>query len=277
MGAVAHSFVRDGKRYFVPPTALGFDDFAGRGILLSRYHKEIFTHWTPPTYMYQFCSGGHAKMLRYHIGNSYFAHIDLRDFFEHISDTKIYRALRRIGLPHSKSYSLAGESTIIQGGRHVLPRGFHQSSLLAALVLDQSLVGSSIRRGVFSSAVTCYCDDIVISSKDYNKLFHDFIAVRSLIERTNFSINKEKSLPPNTYTICFNIILSNNELAFTDSRLAQFVITGQKYQEWCKNRRHNFEELYMKLIGRYVASINAEQEAKLRCILEMRPAKTVLR
>ena len=271
MRGVVQSFLRDGKRYFVPPTAQCFEDFDGRANLISRYYENILTCWNPPDYMHQFRAGGHARMLRRHIARTYFAHIDLKDFFEHISDTKVYRALRRIGLPHQKAYSLAGESTVALKGRSALPRGFHQSQLLASVVFDQSLIGSVIKRGTFSSLVTSYCDDIIMSSDDGGLLIGEFSRLLETIERANFSINKEKTLGPNVFTIAFNIIISKNQLAFTDTKLCRFLETCQRYKNWSDARGINFEVLYEKLIGRYVASINVHQEAELRDALGLNP------
>lgn len=264
MRGVIQSFCRKGKRYFIPPTAQCFENYEGRTNLISRYQEDVQTLWKPPEYMHQFRSGAHVKMLRRHTSRHYFAHIDLKNFFEHISDTKVYRALRRIGLSHSKAYTLAGESTITWREHTVLPRGFHQSPLLAAVVFDQSLVGSVIKSGVLSSLVTCYCDDIIMSANDASVLISEFSKLLNIIERANFSINKKKTLWPNIFTTAFNIIVSNNQLTFTDTRFLRFIEACQEYKRWSEIKGVNFEPLYEKLFGRYVASIDIHQEAELR-------------
>ncbi len=277
MHGIASSFLRGGKRYFVPPTALrlcideqGIYNFAERQALISRYRAHIFDHWTPPDYMYQFRAGGHAAMVKRHVARSFFAHIDLKDFFEHVSDTKVYRALRRVGLSHHAAYRLAGESTVRYRGSTILPRGFHQSQLLASLVFDQSLVGSAIRRGGFSSLITCYSDDVIMSSNDVDALTDDFSGLMEIIERANFPINNEKTQGPNRFAVAFNIVIRKGSLEFTEARLSRFVESCRIFRDWCEETGRKFDPLYESLFGRYVASINLVQEAELRFALGLK-------
>jgi hypothetical protein len=46
-----------------------------------------------------------------------------------------------------------------------------------------------------------------MSSEDESLLFSAFSKLLEAVERANFSINKEKTLGPNVFTIAFNIVI----------------------------------------------------------------------
>src|SRR3546814_1088698 len=75
--------------------------------------------------------------------------LDLRRFFDQIARTKVHRALKVIGLPHTDAWEMACDSTVDKRPPHrafSLPFGFVQSPIVASVVLAQSALGGAIRR-----------------------------------------------------------------------------------------------------------------------------------
>jgi uncharacterized protein YjiS (DUF1127 family) len=158
---VARTFTKNGIRYFVPANSYWAwrDGENGRRVAAvgqsnwKELKERIFSYWTPDPAFTTFSSGAHIAALRPHLRHRWFAVIDLEQFFENVTRTKISRALEDIGFSRSEAFRIAGESTIRQGSKHVLMRGFRQSSLLACLALERSLFGSSLRRKQFASTI----------------------------------------------------------------------------------------------------------------------------
>jgi hypothetical protein len=261
MKTVAKTFVRDGRRYYVPVTSYSISrDFSAGADLLDRYRQLIHRRWDYPDYMFNARPGGHVAALRRHFQPSdrevSFACIDLKDFFETISDTKVYRALRRVGISHSLAFQMAGESTVAHAGRRILPTGFHQSSLLASLVFDTSLIGSSIRSGWPGCRVTVFNDDIILSGPDLDLLSEAFYGVIDACARSNFRVNHDKTRNPGPTATAFNIIIGNGELRFTDARIERFVQDISRFRDWCAERDVSFHGRLAELYLGYIRSIN---------------------
>src|SRR3546814_19570388 len=75
--------------------------------------------------------------------------LDLRRFFDQIARTKVHRALKVTGLPHTDAWEMACDSTVDKRPPHrafSLPFGFVQSPIVASVVLAQSALGGAIRR-----------------------------------------------------------------------------------------------------------------------------------
>lgn len=205
---IAHSFMKLGKRYYVPISSDKIQSTEYVASPLPKYKKYILKKWDYPEYMFNVAVGGHIAALNTHLNNSYFAVVDLKSFYETITATKIYRALRRIGLPHRVAYELTGESTIKSTDVVHLPRGFQQSSLIASLVFDQSLVGSIIRSKRLSAKISIYNDDIIISSNNLCSLKIDYYILLEVLKESNFALNETKTQVPNTAVNVFNLRLT---------------------------------------------------------------------
>jgi hypothetical protein len=174
MRNVARSFVKDGTRYFVLTKSFAGWRTRSEGARAAydgeeewqQLKERILSHWQPNAAFTTFSKRAHVAALRPHLDNKYFAIIDLKSFFDHVTRTKVCRALEAIGFARSDAFTVAGESTIRQGEKHTLPRGFRQSSLLATLALEKSLFGSAVRGQRFGSRITVYSDDIIFSNND---------------------------------------------------------------------------------------------------------------
>ncbi len=235
---------------------------------LVQYKKTILEKWRYPKYMLNVASGGHVSALRRHLHNSYFAVVDFKSFYETISDTKIYRSLRSIGLPHSKAFKLTGESTVKNGKKIHLPRGFHQSSILASLVFDRSLLGSLIRSRELKSLVTVYNDDIVLSNSNLDTLKNDFASVLHAAKRSNFQINQKKTQSPRQTVEVFNLLLSHGDIAFVGSRIEKFTSDMRSLKRDCEANGWDYFESLLDLHASYLVSINRIQfYSVLRSIL----------
>ena len=177
-------------------------------------------------------------------------------FFESISDTKVYRSLRSIGIPHSVAFVLTGESTVVGAKGTHLPRGLHQSPLLSSLAFDRSLLGSTIRSMNIRSKITVYNDDIIISSYSLNNVQTDFDLLLQAIMRCRLGINTSKTHPPRKRVRVFNMILSGEGISFTKDRVEQFSEDIAKAKAW--GERHGAQDVsfYIDLYAEYVYSIS---------------------
>jgi hypothetical protein len=271
MRNVARSFVKDGIRYFVlTKSYAGWRTIAEGSHAAHQGEEEwlrlkelVFSHWQPHDAFFTFSQKAHVAALRPHLENRFFAVIDLHKFFDHVTRAKVFRALEAVGFSRSKAFKLAGESTIRQAdGKYTLPRGFRQSSLLAALVLDRSLLGSTLRSGSFESKVTVYADDIIFSSTDAEALADEHSQAISLLSRSHFPVNASKTQTAAAEVTVFNIRMSHGHLRFTDERMWRFfnrasLLVKSDDAEHCLS-------VYDDLFGDYIRSINPDQEKQLR-------------
>ncbi|WP_157223380.1 reverse transcriptase domain-containing protein [Rhodovulum sp. PH10] len=224
-------------------------------------NQKIREHWHPHETFKTFSKKAHIAALRPHIGNRWFASIDLESFFEHVTRAKVHRAIENIGFSRTRAFRIAGESTVRQNEKYSLARGFPQSAVLATLVLDRSLFGSYLRKRNDKSALTIYSDDIILSSNNFQNLVDEYWLIIELLGRSNFSVNTHKSQPPNREVVVFNIRLSHKLLRFTDERMWRFFIRAKDLLQNTSSEQR--DEKYQEFFGRYVASINSEQARQL--------------
>ena len=273
MKNVARSFTMNGKRYFVPTSSMwawrdlreGLDASSAGEKRWADLKRRIECHWQPHPAFKTFAKTGHVAALRPHVGKQWFAVIDLAEFYDHVTRTKVHRALEGVGFSRADAFRLAGESTIRQGGKHGLVRGFRQSSMLAALVLDQSFFGSRLLRHPYNSNVTIFSDDIVLSSDDLAEIELDFDDVVQSLKRSNFAVNPTKTQSPKSEVTVFNIHLSEGGLRFTDERMWRFL--RQAIETLKGTRPQDRARLYRHLYGNYVASIDPTQARLLEASL----------
>jgi hypothetical protein len=273
MRNIARSFVKDGTRYFVLTKSYAGWRAASEAVRLVRQGREewwqlrerIFNHWQPNVAFTTFSKRAHVAALRPHLDNKCFAVIDLKSFFDHVTRTKVCRALESIGFARSDAFKIAGDSTIHQGEKHTLPRGFRQSSLLATLALEKSLFGSALIGNRFESKITVYGDDIIFSSNDFEMLADEHSQAIALLLRSHFPINPAKTHTPGAEVDIFNLRMSHRALRFTDERMWKFLEQAALFVK-AEDAERNLD-VYEKLFGEYIRSINLDQEKRLRTSL----------
>ncbi|MEY0965521.1 reverse transcriptase domain-containing protein [Providencia alcalifaciens] len=190
---------------------------------------DLYSKWLPPLYYYHLRNGGHVAALKVHLENKYFAHIDLKGFFNSTGRSRITRVLKEF-YPFEKAREIAKFSTVKNlvnfTPSHVLPFGFVQSPILATLCLHKSFLGNRIRT-YFNRKdikISVYMDDIIISSLEKNVLSEIYSDLIESIKISHYLINEIKSQPPSEQIIVFNIYLSQNKLRITEERILEFLI-----------------------------------------------------
>lgn len=201
--------------------------------------------------------GGHVLGLRSHLGNRYFARLDIKDFFGCITKNRVTRSLK-VYFPYDDAQMHAKSSTVRQQSKlhicHSIPYGFVQSPILATLTLAQSKLGSHISTELHGGVTTTvYMDDIIISSHESRILEEHLEVLRSAASYSRFPISKEKSTPVADSVSAFNIVLTERNLALTEPRFTEF---HQVFHETsCEAKRQG--------IHAYISSINRSQADRL--------------
>src|SRR3546814_2308894 len=117
--------------------------------------------------------------------------LDLRRFFDQIARTKVHRALKVIGLPHTDAWEMACDSTVDKRPPHrafSLPFGFVQSPIVASVVLAQSALGGAIRRlSRDGMTITVYVDDITLSGPNEHRVGEAIAALETAAALSGFT------------------------------------------------------------------------------------------
>ncbi|WP_336293409.1 reverse transcriptase domain-containing protein [Cronobacter dublinensis] len=225
---------------------------------MSRYgkglHKLLLSRWRVPLYYYHMRDGGHVAAARVHLKNDYFSLIDISNFFESTSQSRVTRELKTL-LPYEEARRIAKISTVRvpkkQEKKFAVPYGYPQSPILATLCLRNSHAGHILDRiyksGVVS--VSVYMDDIIVSGKDLNVVYEKFKELCKALEKSRYHLNNVKTQPPSKNIVAFNLEISHKAIKVTSKRLVQFlqVFTQSK-------NKHEREGIAM-----YVHSVNPEQ------------------
>jgi Reverse transcriptase (RNA-dependent DNA polymerase) len=218
-GTYVHKFLLpNGHQVFVPSAS---DRQAGAVV-----HADVRRRWRAPHHFYHLRSGGHLAALKAHLHNRCFTTLDIGGFFDSVTRSKMYRALRSIGIDHRKAWDIARESTVEKTTRKSdfsLPYGFVQSPALASLALDRSALGRRMKVLARSNhtRLSCYVDDVVLSGVEEDAVESGRLALIEASRLSNFAINAKSHLPGPEITV-FNIVLSNGEMALTDDRMREF-------------------------------------------------------
>lgn len=218
--------------------------------------QALSARWKPPSNYYHLLSGGHVEALRAHIGNSWFIHLDIKDFFGSISRSRITRALKNL-FGYEQARSIANASTVIHPtrGDYILPFGFVQSPLIASVCLHKSALGRCLRdlekTGV---TVSIYVDDLILSTTDPLVAQQALAAVKLAAERSEFRLNPDKEEGPAEKITAFNIDLSAKCLAIETERLAAFVEAFQAAES---------SHQQLGILG-YVASVSLVQAEEIQ-------------
>ncbi|MEI9788371.1 reverse transcriptase domain-containing protein [Moellerella wisconsensis] len=190
---------------------------------------DLHLKWSPPLYYYHLRNGGHIAALKVHLDNQYFAHIDLKNFFNSTSRSRVTRVLKEF-YPYEQAREIAKFSTVKNlvnsSPMHIVPFGFVQSPMLATLCLHKSYLGDKVRE-LFNKKdikISIYMDDIVISSSEKNILTEIYSNLVKYIQRSHYLINETKSQSPAEKIVVFNIYLSPNKLKITEDRIFEFLL-----------------------------------------------------
>ncbi|TVQ85266.1 MAG: hypothetical protein EA357_00870 [Micavibrio sp.] len=243
------------KRWIFVPT----DECRDKG---KSFTDLVLKKWSPPCYFFHLQPGGHIAALEEHGQNSYFAKIDLRRFFDHISKNRIIRALKEIGIGYQyRAKEIAEWSVVVSKedrNKRILPYGFVQSQMLASLCLDKSAIGSFLKNGISENTkVSCYVDDIIISSNDREELAADYGSLVSAVSKAKFSINEEKSHRPQDRSTAFNVNFGGAYMRITEERFFTFK---EAVQVDGRSKRTD-------AIKAYVTRICPDQGEELKAIL----------
>jgi Reverse transcriptase (RNA-dependent DNA polymerase) len=222
-----------------------------------RIKKAIEKCWTPPPYYFHLKAGGHVAALRLHLSHDIFLRIDIQDFFGSISRTRVTRCLKN-KFGYKIAYSYANESTVPVPGaanRYVVPFGFVQSQIIAAVCLAESALGAYLSRISSNSdlALTVYVDDIIVSSSNATLLKSIHEGIEEAASRAHFILNTEKQEGPSAVITAFNILLARGSMK----------VSADRYQQFKEALAAATSEHQRAGIQSYVTSVNALQGADL--------------
>lgn len=220
--------VRPGKPVFIQR-----QDSFKQGRLLT---KAIEDKYQPCELFFHFRKrGGHVAAMKRHLGNEYFSRFDLEDFFGHVTRTKIVRALRNLGWSHKEAFSDAVDSVVVLDGKRVLPFGFHQSPLIATLVLEQSLLGQFLQQqAAHGLTVSVYMDDILVSANDQTHLADVSEKLMEIAVAAGFPVSLQKRAVALEEASIFNCILNQESVRFLDHRMRKFLADHETASEFGK-------------------------------------------
>jgi len=242
--------LKPGKWVFVP-TSESIEE--GRKI-----KKAIEDYWEPPRYYYHLRSGGHVEAIKSHLKHNSFLHFDIQDFFGSINRSRVTRTL--IGkFSYENARAMAHASTVRhpdEKSRLILPYGFIQSQIVAALCLNISRLGKYLNKLSKNSDVSLsvYVDDIIVSCNDSELSASILVNITNAAENANFILNAAKQEGPAAAITAFNIMLQNNSMMVEALRLKKFVDVLKETES----------EYQREGILSYVKSINVAQGFALK-------------
>jgi hypothetical protein len=218
--------------------------------------KDLEVRWKPPSNYFHLIAGGHVRALRAHAGNSWFVHLDIKDFFGSINRSRITRSLKKL-FGYKRAREIANASTVTHPSRgdFILPFGFVQSPLIASICLYKSALGNRLR-GMQNEGLTVsvYVDDLILSANDLQVANAGLAAVKHAAERSGFRLNPDKEEGPAVKITAFNIDLSVKQLAIEQERLAAFIEAFQTAESSHQKRG---------ILG-YVASVCSAQANEIQ-------------
>lgn len=194
-----------------------------------RILQEIRNKWIPPLYFYHLRTGGHLKAARSHLKSDFLAVIDIKNFFQSTSRSRITRDLKAY-FTYSQAREISKISTVrnlsSSSHQHVLPFGFVQSPILATLCLDKSYLGCLLRRLNKHPNVklSVYMDDVIISSNDLIQLLSAYDEILVAMEKAGYQANMIKTQPPSSLIKVFNLNLSKGVMKVTSQKMSEFLI-----------------------------------------------------
>lgn len=184
----------------------------------------------------------------------FFARLDIKSFFDNVTRSKVYRALRRLGFSHRRSWGWTFQSVVSKPGLSgfSLPFGFVQSPILASIVLDHSQLGITLRHAG-NVRVSVYVDDILLSCCDETELAAYVDALHQAAAASGFALNSGAKQQLGREVEVFNLTLAQGAMQITDARMQQF-----------ESVERSESLLREHAIVAYAASINPTQAEALR-------------
>lgn len=222
-----------------------------------KLHKIIRSKWRAPSYYYHLRNGGHVVSAKIHLESKYFSLIDIKNFFESTSQSRITRELKKI-MPYENARKIAKASTVRVPGstekKFSIPYGFPQSPILASFCLHNSFAGSILdsineRKDV---KVSVYMDDIIFSSKSFGAINEAFESFSIALSKSRYEINKVKTQRPSMQLAVFNLELSTDHIKVAPARMIEFIKAYAKSDS----------EFEKEGIAAYVRSVNAKQAVR---------------
>lgn len=219
----------------------------------NKIKRKIENVWDSPKVFYHLKKGGHVRALQDHLDKKYFLHLDIKDFFGHITRTRVTRSLKD-HLPYEESREIAVESTVrlpeSSSSKYILPFGFIQSPIIASVCFSKSAFFKklhSLCKDGFTLSV--YMDDIILSHNNCDRLTEQMALLKKASERSGFPLNDKKQEGPSEGITAFNVFLTQGELS----------IIPEKFNELRNNYQNSENEFQRAGIASYVYSINNSQ------------------
>ncbi len=209
--------LRPGKWVFVP-TPESID--TGRKI-----KRALEKCWIPPPYYFHLRAGGHVEALRSHLKHSQFLRIDIQDFFGSINRTRVTRSLKnKFPYKIAREYANASTAPDPSDKRIMLPFGFVQSQIVAAVCLAESALGIYLDKLKANSNVelTVYVDDIIVSSSDNALLEQVLQDIKAAADKASFTLNPCKQEGPASIITAFNVTVTSGNMEVDPERLKLF-------------------------------------------------------
>jgi hypothetical protein len=224
-------------------------------IHFGRYlHKFLRRKWKSPLYYYHMRDGGHVAAAKLHVSNKYFSLIDIRNFFDSTSQSRVTRELKTI-IPYEDARKVAKISTVRtpygKEKKFAVPYGFPQSPILATLCLHNSYAGGVINRINKSGLVrvSVYMDDIILSGENAEIVQNEFNELCEALKKSRYEVNELKTQPVSEKISVFNLELSHDQLKVASKRMVQFI---QAYAQ-------SENEYERQGIAAYVYNVNPRQ------------------
>lgn len=219
-----------------------------------RLIADIKARWTPPIYYFHLREGGHVEAARCHQSSKWFAHLDLKRFFNSCKRSRVVRALSNIGYMRTEALQISSDSLVKLGRARVIPYGFSQSPLLATLCLHFSELGNEIGRiHEQGGLISVYVDDLIVSGPTQQIVDQLVDRLVKAAHSANFDLAHEKTSGTQPHISPFNLALSHKELELGPEQYAEF----EKRLETCTN------EYVREGTLRYARFVNKDQAETL--------------
>jgi Reverse transcriptase (RNA-dependent DNA polymerase) len=215
-------------RFELKPGRWVFVPSAATVALGKEIKRAVQMHWTAPAYFYHLQAGGHVAALKAHLGSTSFLRVDIEDFFGSINKTRVTRCLKT-RFSYAKARTWANGSTVRipheEPARYIVPFGFVPSPIIASLCLDDSALGSALRKLAASgdATVSVYVDDIIISADEQQKCESALDSLKAAAAKAQFVLHATKQQGPGPSISAFNVELAHSSLDVTPARLADFA------------------------------------------------------
>jgi hypothetical protein len=221
----------------------------------------ISRRWRIPRHFYHLRPGGHVAAARSHLTDSFFLRCDLSRCFDHVTRSKIHRALKSLGFGHVDAWEFACKSVVAKPSDEKvlsLPFGFPQSPILASLAIDRSALGATLKRLLRSEVrLSVYMDDMLFSAGEQHTLEQAFGTTVEAAAKSGFAINASKTIGPAEAVEVFNLRVTNGSLSVTEQRMRLF-----EEAVLCTN------PLVVEGVIGYVGTVNKAQASRLRLASE---------